>query len=307
MRQLPEEQARVGARSQLVVAAIPAYNEEQMIAKTIVCAKKYVERVIVVDDGSEDDTAEIAQSLGAVTYRHTKNRGKGAALRTIFVAARELGVTVLVTLDADAQHNPSEIPKLIAPILNKDADIVIGSRTHWISVPRMRRTGLKFLDATTAVRDQQGAIVDSQSGFRAYSEKAIATLDFGEPGMGAESEILKIASRLGLIIRQIPITVTYGRDTDHSLNPLLHFSDVVSGLAKNTFLKRPVRFLGIPAAALVLGGVYWWTLILDQYNRTGKFAIGNALVASVVLMIGFFLSVGSLILLSITLITQESN
>lgn len=304
---MPDEPSHGRPGSQAIVAAIPAYNEEQMIAKTIVRTKKYVERVIVVDDGSVDDTAEIAESLGALVYRHNKNRGKGAALRTVFNAARELGVTVLVTLDADAQHDPGEIPSLVAPILNKEADIVIGSRVDAHSVPRMRRTGQKLLDATTAVRDQSGAIVDSQSGFRAYSEKAIATLDFGEPGMGVESETLKKASQLGLTIRQIPITISYGRAVDHSLNPLLHFTDVISVIAKNSFLRRPVRFLGVPAAILIIGGLYWWLLILDLYNRTRAFAIGNALVASVVLMIGFFLSVGSLILLAITLTTQESN
>ena len=307
MRELPDEPLPGRPSSQTIVAAIPAYNEEQMIAKTIVRTKKYVGRVIVVDDGSVDDTAEIAESLGALVYRHNKNRGKGAALRTVFDAAQELGVKVLVTLDADAQHNPSEIPKLVAPILNKEADIVIGSRMHAHAVPRMRRTAQKLLDASTAVRDQSGAIVDSQSGFRAYSEKAIATLDFGEPGMGVESDSLKKASQLGLTIRQIPITVSYGRGIDHSLNPLLHFTDVISVIAKNSFLRRPVRFLGIPAAVLIIGGLYWWLLILDLYNRTREFAIGNALVASVVLMIGFFLSIGSLILLSITLTAQESN
>lgn len=295
------------SNAQLIIAGIPAYNEEQMIAKTIIRTKKYVQRVIVVDDGSVDDTASIAESLGAVVYRQNKNRGKGVALRTLFEAARKIGATVLVTLDADTQHDPAEIPKLLLPVLNKEADIAIGSRNSGDSTPRIRRAGQRLLDVSTSVRDETGSIVDSQSGFRAYSRRAIEELNFGEPGMGVESESLNKAVKLGLVIRQVPVTFSYGRDTDHSLNPLLHFTDVVSAIAKNTFLRRPVRFLGVPGAALIVGGLYWWLLIFEQYDRTREFAIGNAIVASVVLMVGFFLATGSLILLAITLMVQESR
>jgi glycosyltransferase involved in cell wall biosynthesis len=278
-----------------------------MIAKTIVRTMGYVDRVIVVDDGSVDDTCAIAKGLGALTYRHSRNRGKGQALRTIFRAARELQATVLVTLDADAQHHPADIPEVVAPILSKEADIAIGSRFEGDSTPALRRTGQKFLDLTTAVHDNNGKIVDSQSGFRAYSEKAIHTLDFGESGMGVESESLRKAAQRGLKIIQVPVAVSYGRETDHTLNPILHFTDVVSAIAKQALLKRPVRFLGIPSAALIIGGLYWWILILDAYNHTREFAIGNAIVASVVLMLGFFLGISSLILLALVLIVQESR
>jgi glycosyltransferase involved in cell wall biosynthesis len=276
-----------------------------MIAKTIVHAMRYVDRVIVVDDGSVDDTGAIAKGLGALTYRHSRNLGKGQALRTIFRAARELRATVLVTLDADSQHHPADIPKVVAPILNKEADVAIGSRIEGDSTPALRRTGQKILDLTTAVHDHNGKIVDSQSGFRAYSEKAIRTLEFGESGMGVESESLRKAAQRELTIIQVPVAVSYGRETDHTLNPVLHFTDVVSAIAKQTFLKRPVRFLGVPAAVLVVGGLYWWLLILDIFNRTREFAIGNAIVASVVLMVGFFLGISTLILLAIVLMVQE--
>lgn len=289
------------------MAGIPAYNEEATIAKTIVRTRKYVHKVIVVDDGSEDDTAIIAESLGATVFRHVSNKGKGEALGTLFKVARRLRADVLVTLDADAQHDPSEIPKLVHPVTKGSADIVIGARRTPGSVPAVREAGQRLLDMATAVRDNDGSIVDSQSGFRAYSKKAMAKLSFREPGMGVESESLRRASSVGLIIKQVPVTVKYGGTADHTLNPLMHFTDVMSAIFKATILRRPIRFLGIPAIVLVIVGVYWWLQILDIWNAKGAFAIGNALVASVILLGGFFLGIGAIILLSITILTQETG
>ncbi len=295
---------KLGSRS--VFAGIPAYNEEKTIAKIIVNVRRYVDKVIVVDDGSTDDTALIAEGLGVIVVRHDRNRGKGGALRTMFELAKDLHVNALVTLDADAQHDPRDIPRVIQPIMDGTADMVVGSRKmQRESTPRLRRTGQKVLDQATSVRDLDGVIVDSQSGFRAYSGKAIAKLDFAEPGMGAESIALKAASRLGLTIRQIPVTMKYQGGEDHSLNPLVHFSDVFSALVKTVVLKRPVRSLGIPGAVLVLAGLYWWVQILYTYNATKQFAIGNALVASVILLAGFFLGISAVILIAIVLAIQE--
>lgn len=288
----------------MIVVGIPAYNEEHNIARIILRAKKHARRIIVVDDGSTDDTAMIAEGLGATVTSHGRNLGKGQALKTIFKVARELEAGVLVTIDADGQHDPDQIPNVAKPILDGAADVAIGARS---TGPRFRRAGQRALDVTTAVRDADGVLVDSQSGFRAYSRKAIERMDFGELGMGMESESLKKASEKGLIIKQVPIDVRYGGETDHTLHPLLHFSDILSTLAKITLLKRPLRFLGIPAVLMVLYGLLRWFQILDAYNTTREFAIGNALVASVVLIAGFFLGIGAIILLAIRLIVQESK
>jgi len=112
----------------LVVACIPAYNEEGSIAGVVVQARKYVDRVVVCDDGSVDLTGAIAEGLGAVVVRHGRNLGKGAALRSAFLRARELGADVVAMLDADGQHDPEEIPGLVEPILKGEADMVVGSR-----------------------------------------------------------------------------------------------------------------------------------------------------------------------------------
>ena len=99
-----------------VVVCIPALNEERNIAKVIVASKKFAGRIIVCDDGSKDMTSEIAQSLGVEVIRHERNMGKGDALRTLFLAARAHRPEAMVTIDGDAQQDPSEIPRLLEPI-----------------------------------------------------------------------------------------------------------------------------------------------------------------------------------------------
>jgi glycosyltransferase involved in cell wall biosynthesis len=287
-----------------VLVGIPAYNEERTIAKVIVNTKTYADKIIVADDGSTDDTALIARNLGAEVVRHTRNRGKGEAVRTIFMQARRINVDVLVTLDADGQHDPHDIPALVRPIVEGTADVAVGSREA-LETPKLRRAGVRLLNLATSVKDIEGATVDAQSGFRAYSKRAIEQLRFDEPSMGAEALALKSATALGLRIKQVPIGIKYLGGTDHSLNPISHFSDVLVALVKAVVLRRPVRSLGIPGLLLVIAGIYWWVRILDIYNATRQFAIGNALVASVVLLAGFFMVISAMMLIAIVLAIQE--
>jgi glycosyltransferase involved in cell wall biosynthesis len=128
-----------------IVVGISALNEERTIAKVVIRASKYADAVLVVDDGSSDDTRLIAEKLGAVVRRHDRNLGKGAGLRACLDWARSIGAEVLVTLDADGQHDPDEIPMIIDPILNEKGDIVIGSRRMADSVPGYRRFGARVL------------------------------------------------------------------------------------------------------------------------------------------------------------------
>jgi len=127
-----------------VVAGIPAYNEERSIARVIVKAMNYVDRVIVYDDGSTDMTGEIAERLGAEVIRHERNLGYGAALASLFRRAREADADVLVVLDADGQHNPDDIPRLVKPVLDGESDIVCGSRflSEENDMPSYRRWGI---------------------------------------------------------------------------------------------------------------------------------------------------------------------
>lgn len=175
----------------LIIAAMPAYNEGHVIAEVIIHCTKHVDKVVVVDDGSSDNTAEIAQSLGAFVVRHAKNLGYGAALRSCFYTAQELGADAMVVIDSDGQHNPDEIPKLLTP-LKQGFDLVIGSRFikgNGKNVPLYRKIGMKVLDAATYLAGGINA-TDSQSGFRAYGKKAIEKIQFNGDDMSAGSEIL---------------------------------------------------------------------------------------------------------------------
>jgi glycosyltransferase involved in cell wall biosynthesis len=132
----------------VVAVGIPAYNEEKTIARAVLGAQKHAHIIIVCDDGSSDLTGEIADRLGAVVVRHEKNLGYGAALQSLFERAKELNADVLVTLDSDGQHNPAEIPRLVKPIEDGVAEVVLGSRfldeRGTADMPMYRQLGVKL-------------------------------------------------------------------------------------------------------------------------------------------------------------------
>lgn len=152
---------------------MPAYNEERSIARMVLGCQKYVDRVIVVDDGISDATAELAISAGAHVVRHEWNAGYGTALRTCFETAREIGADRMVIIDSDGQHDPDEIPQLLQP-LDRGVDMVIGSRFcngNAQDIPAYRKVGMRILDITTNFLGGL-SVTDSQSGFRAYGKRA---------------------------------------------------------------------------------------------------------------------------------------
>ena len=164
-----------------IVVAMPAYNEERYIGTMVLQARKYTDEVIVIDDGSTDGTAEVSSLAGASVIRHSKNKGKGAAIQSILNEVKEKIPDVLVLLDADSQHNPDEIPRLIKPIL-EGYDLVIGSRKDAKeSIPFYRRIGQKILLQSTRILTRN-KISDSESGFRAFSRRAITELKLKQKG-----------------------------------------------------------------------------------------------------------------------------
>ncbi|MEM3485520.1 MAG: glycosyltransferase family 2 protein, partial [Candidatus Methanomethyliaceae archaeon] len=162
----------------LVIACIPAYNEERNIASVLLKTMKYVDKVIVCDDGSLDMTGEIAERLGAEVIRHERNMGYGAALRSLFKRSAELDPDVMVTIDADSQHNPEDIKRLTDPVLKGEADIVIGSRLLVEGdngMPKYRKIGVEAITKLAKAASYEG-LTDAQSGFRAYSMRAVKSL-----------------------------------------------------------------------------------------------------------------------------------
>lgn len=236
------------------MACIPAFNEERTIAKVVLAAKAFVDEVIVVDDGSTDSTGQIAGALGAKVIRHSRNMGKGEAMRSLFSACRDLGADFMVTLDGDGQHEPAEIPLLVDPLKRNEADIVIGARFHDgnTGIPAHRRVGNKLLNAVTI-----SGVSDTQSGFRAYSRKAVQALRPSESGMGVDSEILMDASKNGLRIMEVPVSVKYGIGKTSTHNPVYHTVDVLTSAIKLTSIRHPMTFYGIPGLVVTLIGFYF--------------------------------------------------
>jgi glycosyltransferase involved in cell wall biosynthesis len=235
------------------VVCIPAYDEERTIAKVIIDAQRYSSKVIVCDDGSADMTATIAERLGARVIRHQSNVGKGEALRSLFLASREEGADIMVTIDGDGQHDPNEIPSLVSLIADGKADIVIGARLDGTNkIPTHRRFGNKVLNIVTA----QG-VTDTQSGFRAYSRRAFNEILPGEKGMGVDSEILMDASQKGMKITEIRASVRYGIGKTSTHNAVFHTLDVLLSVLKLVSIRHPLLFYGIPGIVLILVGSYF--------------------------------------------------
>ena len=208
------------------IAIIPAYNEELAISAIIKMSLKFVDYVLVVDDGSTDRTSQIAKDAGARVIKHYNNLGKGVSLKDAFAEVR--GYDIVVTIDGDGQHNPNEMPVLMRPIREGRADLVNGSRYLKGSddAPAYRRAGLKVLDIATNITSGTH-VTDSQSGFRAFSGKTIQCFRFRDTGFGIESEMLADAAENNLRILEVPITVRYDVENPSTNGPVNHVMGVL--------------------------------------------------------------------------------
>jgi len=299
--------ARTGDNDQrpTVIAAIPCFNEERSIGSIVLKTKRYVDKVIVIDDSSTDDTAQVASDAGAIVCQHGCNLGYGAALQTAFLEARKLGVDVMLTLDGDGQHKPSDIPQLLSPILNGEADVVIGSRFlgQAEKPPLYRRLGQRILTTATNLGSRQ-MVSDSQSGFRAYSSKAIKEINPTENGMSAGSEILLILNESKLRVVDVPIDVSYHDKAKR--NPLAHGINVISRIFVLSSLRHPLLLFGLPGLCLVGGGLALGARVLTIYSETRDLALGNALGAVLFLVSGLLALFAALMLQSMKeLLRQE--
>jgi glycosyltransferase involved in cell wall biosynthesis len=276
---------------------MPAYNEEESIAGVIVRAKRFADKVFVCDDGSSDATAEIARQLGAQVFAHDRNSGYGAALATLFDEARREKADIFVTLDADGQHQPEEIPVLVKPIIDGEADIVIGSRfltdSH-VAAPMYRQAGVKVITRFTNLVSNE-SITDSQSGLRAYNRRALDSLTLGEMGMGASTELLVKSQKAGLRIAEVPVNVLYNEDSS-THNPLYHGLDVVLATVKHVSIRHPLMFYGIPGISLLGIALGFWYWAAEAYITTKTLMISVSLLAICCTLVGAMLMTTAVIL-----------
>lgn len=284
-----------------VVAVIPAFNESNNIADILSNTVIEVNYVIVVDDGSTDETGLKAQTFSNTkVLRNKKNTGKGSSLRRGFIEALKQNPDVIVTLDADRQHDPKDIPKLVGAIKAQDADIVIGSRFTTGSVneaPRVRQLGLSLINRVnrSIVRS---TLNDTSSGFRAYTRNAISlVLDLNSKGYGLEFEQLAKAESYGLSIVEVPVSVKYkGLDITSKKNSVVLGANILSTLLKIAVERRPLLYFGTPGTILVVIAAITTAEMLFMFNESRYFSIPLALVT-----LGFGLFGLLLILISFVL------
>jgi len=211
-----------------------------------------------------------------VVHQHDQNRGYGAAIHSAFAKGRELKADVLVILDGDGQHDPEDIPNLVRPVVDGEADVVVGSRFlgEGRRPPFYRRLGQRVLTTVTNLGSGQ-VLSDSQSGFRAYSSKALKELHLAERGMSVSSEIQFAIGKSGLRVAEVPIDVSYMDKAKRS--PLGHGLSVLSRLLVLMSLKQPLLLFGVPGLALLAGGLVLGARVLAIYGDTRELAVGNAL------------------------------
>ena len=282
-----------------LLACIPAYNEEGVIGNLIKKITPLVDSIVVCDDGSTDITSKEAKDAGAFVIQHKQNKGKGAALQSLFDFARHSNADVIVTIDGDGQFLPEEIPKLTEDIENGKSDIVIGYRFETEKdMPSYRKIGNKVLDELSKTASNLN-LRDTQSGFRAYSKKAIEKINFKNNGFVADSEILIDASTKDLTISEQHVTVLYNTGTRTSTqNPIRHGSSVLISLLEMVLMKRPLTFLGIPGLIMSVIGIITSSLTLISFNETGYFSIPLTLLSIVLFTVGVMLVLVSGILFS---------
>ena len=278
-----------------IVICIPAFNEERNIAKLIIDLKKYSNKIIVVDDGSSDYTAKIAKELGAKVIQHDRNRGKGAALNTCFTNAMSYSPDVIITIDGDGQHDPIYIPELIKPIINNQADIVIGSRSNATKMPRHRKMGLKAINYLN--RKAVGTTIkDAQSGYRAYSYRSaelLARLRFDD--YAAEFEQLESLLSEGFTVVETPIEIKYtGLGATSKKNFLTHGGELILASLFMMIARRPIMYLALPGALLLFVGLFYGFYTLFLFNADRYFSIPMSVISGGLLILGSLLIMSSM-------------
>src|SRR5947208_13391869 len=205
-----------------ILVAIPAFNEGPTIGSVVLKARQFASEVVVVDDGSTDDTAETAALAGAHVIQHARNLGKGVAIRTAWLYARERAPDAFVLLDGDHQHDPNDVPRLVETVLSGKSDVVLGVRWGKTSgMPFYRRIGKRALDYATAVATKNGMLTDSQCGFRVFSSRALSMIEPTDSGLSIESQMLLEAQERNLRIHEVDIDARY--DIEGSkLSPARH-------------------------------------------------------------------------------------
>jgi glycosyltransferase involved in cell wall biosynthesis len=264
-------------------------------------ARQHALRVIVVDDGSQDKTAELAKLAGAQVLVHPQNMGKGAALKTGFHAARD--ADIIITMDSDGQHEAGQIPRLLDPLLKGEADVVNGSRylngNGDTETPAYRRVGQNVLDTATNISGKIN-VTDSQSGFRAFAGHSIPVFRFHSHDYTIESEMLIDAAKAGLRIVEVEISATYGEESHHKKNPISHGVSVLVRILQDMEFNRPLYYFTFPGLILVFAGMILGLKFFGEYLGGQMTTLLPTTLAALITILGTFMAFTGLILHSVS-------
>ena len=289
--------------SKKILICIPAFNEATNITKIVKSCLDHATQVVVYDDGSTDNTSEIAMNAGATVIRGLKNRGYGVAIRSLFQVAKDEAADVMVTLDSDGQHDPGQISNLLQPIVEEGIDIVLGSRfltpQDSEKVPRYRSFGIKTITRLTQVASYKN-ITDAQSGFRAYGKNAITEINLYEQGMGVSTEILMRAKEKSLLIKEVPITIKYDVQNSSTHNPLSHGMGVIYSVMQFISLRHPLAFYSLPGVVLLIIAAFYMNIAMDLYSTTKYISTNMILVSVGSAVVGVVLFATGVILYTLT-------
>ncbi len=299
------------SKSNGILVCIPSYNAESTIKEAINICKQFASEILVINDGSSDNTEEIARKAGADIITHRKNRGYGGAIKTALEEGLKRNAKVTITFDADLQHDAKDIPKIIKPILSNEADIVIGSRflEKNNDVKTYRKFGIRFI--TSLVRAFSGNnIRDAESGFRGYSIDSLKQLIpmLETEGMGMSAEILLKASVSKLKIVEVPRKEMYPENVQtSSQNPLKHGLSVILTIFKLVIETKPLIAFGIPSMFFFISSIIGSAYVVNFYNEVGRLPLGMTVFTVLLISIGFFLLLAAMILYVLTRISYRIN
>ena len=239
-----------------IAVLIPAYNEGLTIGSVVLQARKHADMVLVVNDGSKDRTSEIARGAGAKVIDRWENGGKASALRAGFDELKRHDLDIVVMMDGDGQHDVGDISALIAPLLEDEADLVIGSRflNPDNLIPLYRQVGQQVLNIMTNIGLSE-KITDTQSGLRAFNRKTLLNMDFMSEGYAVEQDMLLHCSDKGLRIAEVPISVRYDVPNGHKQGSLSMGIRLFRSIISTLGYKRPLLVFGVPGSVLFSFGL----------------------------------------------------
>jgi glycosyltransferase involved in cell wall biosynthesis len=297
------------ATSQKITMILPVCNQETSIGSLVLLSKLYVNNVIVIDDSSVDRTAEIAKKAGAEVIVHEAQKGKCEALKTGFKASVDLGADIIVIMDSEGQHNPIDIPLLVAPIIEGDAEMVNGSRylnglgkhTHVYS--RVDQT----LQETTAQTNPDNKITDPQSGFRAFTASTTDIFRFTTQDINIESKMLEDAREAGVRIKEVEIGIL--RDFEEpGKNPVQRIQGLLKTIKDDIETNTSLYYNSVPGFALATCGFYMGFKFLESFFAgVGSLNFGPTFLMIFLAVFGMYLTFRGIVMHSIVRVIRQAE